>query len=90
MFRVLALSAAALRCGGRAEPATGLLVPPGETALLYVAVEAGSEEVVRLLLSLHDFEAATICSRFHAHAFHVATKQGHTREIFALLSWCHC
>ncbi|KAL6911452.1 hypothetical protein ACP4OV_000257 [Aristida adscensionis] len=49
----------------------------GETAL-YVAAEAGSEELVRLLLPLYDFEAATVRSRLDLHAFHVAAKQGHT------------
>ncbi|KAG8084096.1 hypothetical protein GUJ93_ZPchr0010g10530 [Zizania palustris] len=52
----------------------------GETAL-YVAAEAGSEEVVRLLIPLYDFEAATIRSRLDLDAFHVAAKQGHTGEL---------
>jgi hypothetical protein len=52
----------------------------GETAL-YVAAEAGSEEVVRLLLPLYDFEAATVRSRLDLDAFHVAAKQGHTGEL---------
>jgi len=57
----------------------------GETAL-YVAAEAGSEEVVRLLLPLYDFEAATVRSRLDLDAFHVAAKQGHTGE----LPFCWC
>jgi len=52
----------------------------GETAL-YVAAEAGSEEVVRLLLPLYDFEAATVRSRLDLDAFHIAAKQGHTGEL---------
>jgi ankyrin repeat protein len=55
----------------------------GETAL-YVAVEAGSEEVVRLLLPLYDLEAATVRSRLGLNAFHVAAKQGHTGELSPL------
>lgn len=51
----------------------------GETAL-YVAAEAGSEELVRLLLPLYDFEAAAVRSRLDLDAFHVAAKQGHTGE----------
>ena len=57
----------------------------GETAL-YIAAEAGSEEVVRLLLPLYDFEAATVRSRLDLDAFHVAAKQGHTGE----LPFCWC
>lgn len=52
----------------------------GETAL-YVAAEAGSEELVRLLLPLYDLEAATVRSRLDLDAFHVAAKQGHTGEL---------
>jgi hypothetical protein len=55
----------------------------GETAL-YVAAEAGSEEVVRLLLPLYDLEAATVRSRLDLNAFHVAAKQGHTGELSPL------
>lgn len=56
----------------------------GETAL-YVAAEAGSDEVVRLLLPLYDFEDATVRSRLDLDAFHVAAKQGHTGELPFLL-----
>jgi ankyrin repeat protein len=52
----------------------------GETAL-YVAAEAGSEELVRLLLPLYDFEGATVRSRLDLHAFHAAAKQGHAGEL---------
>ena len=58
----------------------------GETAL-YVAAEADSEEAVRLLLPLYDFEAATVRSRLDLDAFHVAAKQGHTGEGFEILSF---
>jgi hypothetical protein len=44
-------------------------------------VEANNEEVVRLLLLLHDFEATTIRSRLDLDAFHVTGKQGHTSEL---------
>jgi hypothetical protein len=37
-------------------------------------VEANNEEVVRLLLLLHDFEATTIRSRLDLDAFHVTVK----------------
>jgi hypothetical protein len=59
----------------------------GETAL-YVAAEAGSEEVVRLLLPLYDLEAATVRSRLDLNAFHVAAKQGHTGELSPLPPCC--
>ncbi|KAG2661360.1 ankyrin repeat-containing protein At2g01680-like isoform X1 [Panicum virgatum] len=49
----------------------------GETAL-YVAAEAGSEELVRILLPLYDLKDASVRSRLDLDAFHVAAKQGHT------------
>jgi hypothetical protein len=49
----------------------------GETAL-YVAAEAGKEELVRLLLPLYDFDGATARSRLDLHA---AAKQGHAGEL---------
>jgi hypothetical protein len=59
--------------------------PPGQTdageTALYVAMEANNEEVVRLLLLLHDFESATIRSRLDLDASHVTAKQGHTGEL---------
>ena len=55
----------------------------GETAL-YVAAEAGSEELVRILLPLYDLEDASVRSRLDLDAFHVAAKQGHTGEIAPL------
>ncbi|KAG8061262.1 hypothetical protein GUJ93_ZPchr0003g17411 [Zizania palustris] len=62
----------------------------GETAL-YVAAEAGSEEVVRLLIPLYDFEAATIRSRLDLDAFHVAAKQGHTGlTMLVIIAELHC
>jgi len=55
----------------------------GETAL-YVAAEAGSEELVRILLPLYDLKDASVRSRLDLDAFHVAAKQGHTGEIAPL------
>jgi ankyrin repeat protein len=52
----------------------------GETAL-YVAAEAGTEDLVRMLLPIYDFEGATVRSRLDLHAFHVAAKQGHAGEL---------
>ncbi|TVU44392.1 hypothetical protein EJB05_03831, partial [Eragrostis curvula] len=58
------------RCGadGRHSPA------------LYVAAEAGGEELVRILLPLYDFEGATVCSRLDLDTLHVAAKQGRNGE----------
>jgi hypothetical protein len=80
---LLAIFAGLLAAAGASGPTTQALAAAqtdaGETAL-YVAAEAGSEEIVRLLIPLYDLEAATVRSRLDLDAFHVAAKQGHTGE----------
>ncbi|XP_037432667.1 ankyrin repeat-containing protein At2g01680-like [Triticum dicoccoides] len=61
------------------------LLAIAEESALYIAAEADALEVVHLLLSLYDLEAAKLRSRLDLDAFHVAAKQGHTSEpLFSL------